>query len=202
MNEETYHHENLREELIENGLKILDAEGYDGLSLRKVAKSCGVSHTAPYRHFKDKEELIMAIAVKVLHQFNESLKTAIAKHPNDVHGQINEMGCAYVQFFVENPAYLRLLFFSDIGRRIGSIIENGDVMLEKPKTTFYNALNRYAVEDSAIDPEDALGRKALALGAWGLVHGITVLLVQEDFPYDGDYMELVRTIIWKCTGFR
>lgn len=197
MNDETYHHENLREELIENGLKILDAEGYDGLSLRKVAKACGVSHTAPYRHFKDKEELIAAIAAKVLHQFNESLKAAITKYPDDVRSQVNEMGCAYVRFFVENPAYLRLLFFSDVGRQIDEKLANGDETLEKPESTFYDVLNRYAAENSATDPADALERKALALGAWGLVHGITVLLVHGDFPYEGNYMELVRKIIWK-----
>lgn len=198
MKDEIYHHENLREDLIENGLKILDTEGYDGFSLRKVAKACGVSHTAPYRHFKDKEELIRAIAAKVLHLFNESLKAAIAQYPGDVRSQVNEMGCAYVRFFVENPAYLRLLFFSDIGQRISEGPANEDEPLEKPKSTFYDVLNRYAAEDGAIDPADALERKSLALGAWGLVHGITVLLVQGDFPYDGDYMELVRKIIWKA----
>lgn len=198
MKDETYHHGNLREELIENGLKILDTEGYDGFSLRKVAKACGVSHTAPYRHFKDKDELIAAIAAKVLHQFNESLKTAIAQYPGDVRGQVDEMGCAYVRFFVENPAYLRLLFFSDIYRWIDGKLVDGGEKLEKPESTFYDTINRYAAESSAIDPTDELERKALALGAWGLVHGIAVLLVQGDFPYDGDdYMELVRKIIWK-----
>lgn len=197
MKDETYHHGNLREELIENGLKILDAEGYDGLSLRKVAKACGVSHTAPYRHFKDKEELITAIAATVLHQFNESLRAAIAKHPDNVRSQVNEMGCAYVQFFVENPAYLRLLFLSDVSRRIDGKLSSGDVVFEKPKNTFYDAINRYAIENHAIDPTDMQERKALALGAWGLVHGITVLLVQGEFPREGDYMALVRKIIWE-----
>ena len=197
MKDETYHHENLREELIRNGLKILDAEGYGGLSLRKVANACGVSHTAPYRHFKDKEDLVTAIAVTVLHQFNESLRAAIAKHPNDVRSQVNEMGCAYVQFFVENPAYLRLLFFSDVSRRIDEKFSDGDIVFEKPKNTFYDTINRYADESHVIDPADVLERKAFALGAWGLVHGITVLLVQGEFPREGDYMALVRKIIWE-----
>lgn len=201
LKDESYHHENLREELIENGLKLLDAEGYDGFSLRKVARACGVSHTAPYRHFKDKEELIRAIAAKVLHLFNKSLKDAVARYPGDVHGQVNEMGCAYVRFFVENPAYLRLLFFSDIGRRLSERPAGGEEPLEKPESTFHDVLDRYAAEDGATDPADALERKALTLGAWGLVHGITVLLVQGDFPCEGDYMELVRKIIWKGVGF-
>lgn len=197
LKDEAYHHENLREALIENGLKILDAEGYGGLSLRKVAKACGVSHAAPYRHFKDKEELILAIAAEVLHRFNEALRAAIAKHPGDARGQVNEMGCAYVRFFVENPAYLRLLFFSDVGRRIDGKLANGGAALEKPKNTFYDAINRYAAENGVADSADMPEKEALALGAWGLVHGITVLLVQGDFSCEGDYMRLVRRIIWK-----
>lgn len=197
MNDETYHHEHLREELIENGLKLLDAEGFDGFSLRKVAQACGVSHTAPYRHFKNKEELIRAIAAKVLRQFNDCLKDAIAHYPGDVHDQLHEMGCAYVRFFVENPSYLRLIFFSDLFRRIDASGISGGERLEKPEMTFYDTVNRFAAEKSAAGSMDALEQQALALGAWGLVHGITVLLVQGDFPRDGDYMKLVRKIIWK-----
>lgn len=197
MKEERYHHENLKDDLIDMGIKILDTEGYDNLSLRKVAKACGVSHNAPYRHFRDKEELITAIAAKVLHQFNETLMTAIAKYPDDVRSQINEMGCAYVQFFVENPSYLRLIFFSDICRRTYEKLENSYIPLEKPENTFYDTINRYIIEKRANNPSDILKNKSIALGAWGLVHGITVLLVQGEFPYEGDYMEIVREIIWK-----
>jgi AcrR family transcriptional regulator len=54
LTEKNYHHEGLKNELIEKGLKILNKEGYEGFSLRKAARVCGVSQTAPYRHFKDK----------------------------------------------------------------------------------------------------------------------------------------------------
>lgn len=196
MNEENYHHENLREELIENGIKLLDAEGYDSFSLRKVAKACGVSHTAPYRHFKDKEELIAAIAAKVLRRFNESLRAAVEKHPDDVRGEISEMGCAYVRFFVENPAYLRLLFFSDVARWLDAEHINYADTFEDPKQTFLDTISRYE-ENKSEGPASPVERQALALGAWGLVHGITVLLVHGEFEYDGDYMELVKKIIWR-----
>ena len=197
MKGETYHRENLREELIENGLKLFDAEGYDGFSLRKVAKACGVSHTAPYRHFKNKEELIAAIAAKALRQFNDCLKDAIMQCPGGVHEQIREMGCAYVRFFVENPEYLRLLFFSDLNRRIDVRRVNFSETLEKPEMIFYEAINRYIAERSVVAPVDKLESEALALGAWGLVHGIAVLIVQGDFRCEGDYMKVVRKIIWR-----
>ncbi|MCX8167279.1 MAG: TetR/AcrR family transcriptional regulator, partial [Candidatus Micrarchaeota archaeon] len=82
-------------------------------SLRKVAKLCGSSHSAPYRHFKNKDELILAIAKEALLKFNHTLKNAIDKYPSDPRKQLCEMGCLYVQFFVENPDYLNLLFLTD-----------------------------------------------------------------------------------------
>ena len=55
---DNYHHGDLRNALIETGIKIINESGEEGLSLRKVAAKCNVSHAAPYAHFKDKDELI------------------------------------------------------------------------------------------------------------------------------------------------
>ena len=55
---DSYHHGNLREALIDAGIKIINENGEENLSLRKVAAACDVSHAAPYAHFRDKEELI------------------------------------------------------------------------------------------------------------------------------------------------
>lgn len=53
-----YHHGNLKKELIEEGIKLMNEVGESGLSLRKIAIRCGVSNAAPYAHFKSKEELL------------------------------------------------------------------------------------------------------------------------------------------------
>ena len=74
MDEKTYHNKNLREELIKKGLKLYNEVGYEGFSLRKVASLCGVSHNAPYRHFKDKEELILD-----LKELAESIDSILGK---------------------------------------------------------------------------------------------------------------------------
>ena len=57
-----YQHGNLREALIQAGLKLLGEAGVQGLSLRAAAQLAGVSHAAPYRHFKDKDALVAAVA--------------------------------------------------------------------------------------------------------------------------------------------
>ena len=103
MEKENYHHGNLRKQLIDNGLKLLNKDGYEGLSLRKVASSCGVSHAAPYKHFKNKEELILAIYSEINDEFEKTLQLSVENFMNDTKKRIIELGKAYVKFMVENP---------------------------------------------------------------------------------------------------
>ena len=79
---DSYHHGNLRQALIDAGIKIINESGEENLSLRKVALRCNVSHAAPYAHFKDKDELIEAIKTSVTNQFMEELSGAVEDAPN------------------------------------------------------------------------------------------------------------------------
>ena len=73
---DNYHHGDLRNALIEAGIKIINENGEDALSLRKVAAACGVSHAAPYAHFPDKESLLSAIKETVTNDFLSELEKA------------------------------------------------------------------------------------------------------------------------------
>lgn len=192
MTNQSYHHGDLKADLIKEGLKLLDQEGYEGFSLRKVAKACHVSQTAPYRHFKDKDELIAAIATEAMKEFDESLRTAVEKFPDNPKKQLKEMGIAYVDFFVKNPEYLRLLFFSDIRSRINQDFCLAEKHFESghPFQTFFSAVERY----HKISP-GSMEQKELMLFCWGLVHGISVLIANRDIPFDEDYSTLVSRII-------
>ena len=106
---DSYHHGNLRQALIDAGIKIINENGEENLSLRKVAAACDVSHAAPYAHFKDKEELIEAIKANVTDRFMEKLLKAIEGKPT-ADAAIIAMGRAYVTFFSKNPDYYIFLF--------------------------------------------------------------------------------------------
>ena len=196
---ESYHHEDLKTELIKKGLKLLDEEGYDKFSLRKVAKACGVSHTAPYRHFNSKEDLIAAIALEAHHKFNQCLEEAVDQYPGDNKSQLKEMGYAYVKFFVENPEYLRLFFLSDLAENLNEM--NPELLKDdkQPFSTFYKAIERVQRETGGGEGNGCLEADALALSCWGLVHGLAILIAKKEFPYDGDYMDLVKKILWSDT---
>lgn len=106
---DSYHHGNLRSALINAGIKLINEEGEANLSLRKVASLCDVSHSAPYAHFKDKEELIEAIKESVTNSFMEELNNAI-NSSNSAEEAILNMGRSYVTFFIKNPDYFKFLF--------------------------------------------------------------------------------------------
>jgi AcrR family transcriptional regulator len=189
--ERNYHHEDLKNELIQKGLKILNREGYEGFSLRKAARACGVSQTAPYRHFRDKDELITAIAIHALREFNSSLESAAAKGSNPEE-QLKEIGVAYVHFFTENPEYLKLLFLNDHEAYMGDICPEEDHYKEgHPFATFFNAVKRYkearANETRSVDE--------MVLYGWGLVHGISVLIAFGQIPGGADCLSLADNII-------
>jgi AcrR family transcriptional regulator len=110
MSEKMYHHGNLRTAMIERGIELINEEGLDNFSLRKVAAACGVSHSAPYSHFSSKDELVAAIQSHITEQFIAVLETAVGKHGESPEG-LARMGRAYVLFFVNNPQYFPFMFF-------------------------------------------------------------------------------------------
>ena len=106
---DNYHHGNLRQALIDAGIRIINENGEENLSLRKVAAACDVSHAAPYAHFKDKEELIEAMKKSVTERFTDELENAVNKG-RDAEESIIFMGKAYISFFSKNPDYYTFLF--------------------------------------------------------------------------------------------
>ena len=100
----SYHHGNLRNELIERAIAIVNDEGEQALSIRKVAGACGVSYAAPYAHFKNKEQLLSACREYVSKQFADFLANSIAGKDITNPETLNILGNAYIEFFKLQPA--------------------------------------------------------------------------------------------------
>lgn len=191
MAKETYHHGDLKKSLILNGLKLLNEKGIKEFSLRKVAAMCEVSHTAPYKHFKNKEDLISAISDYVFSEFEISLKEIFELYPNNPPKQIIELGKKYVNFMVDNPDYLRFLF---LGKNQHSIKIKSD-KFEDCNAASFEIFKNSAVnflKDTGIDEKECT-KNITAM--WAMVHGISVLLSTGTLSYDGDISELVETLL-------
>ncbi len=105
----TYHHGNLKAALVAAGLKELAAEGLDGVSLRGVARRAGVSAPAVYRHFADKEALLVALAAECAERLAAVMVAAVEDAPPDPLERFRAHGIALVRFAVAFPEHFRAL---------------------------------------------------------------------------------------------
>ena len=187
---ESYHHGDLKNALISTGVKIIFDEGIDKLSIRYAAKKLGVSHTAPYRHFKDKEELVVAIAVKGFDILEKELDDAIAKHPDNYLSQFTEAAGAYINFAKNNHEYYKIMF--------GNYIMN--------KTDYPQFFKAYdsSFKKMLIIVVGIMGSKGkkkdeiavTTIAAWSLVHGYSSLIIDNQMDKlvgsDGQVKALLR----------
>ncbi|MFI2283545.1 TetR/AcrR family transcriptional regulator [Nocardia beijingensis] len=104
----SYHHGDLRAELLQRAEATLRESGVDGLSLRGLARDVGVSHAAPTRHFKDKQALLDALAVSGFQRLAAALEQTAAA--DSAHGHIRALARTYLRFATENSALVALMF--------------------------------------------------------------------------------------------
>jgi AcrR family transcriptional regulator len=177
---DSYQHGDLREALIQAGLKLLSEQGVAGLSLRAAAQLAGVSHAAPYRHFTDKQALVAAIAERGFRLLTASMREALAESPASgprpaAIDKLYALGVGYVRFGTAHPDYLRVIFGGVIGEEPGAeLAAAGDEA--------YNAL-RGVVEAGLASGELRGGDPDLvSLSCWSLVHGLSSLLSSGAVP--------------------
>ena len=181
-----YHHGDLKNALIKAGVEILAKEGIEGLSLRKVAQRAGVSHSAPYSHFPDKQSLIAAISTEGFNRLYAELDAAILAYPKSPKKQLQEGIRAYVQFALNNTDTFKIMF-------------SGALEKEKEYPSFVDISSKTfrRVVDVVLICQEAgiLNSKSseiLAVAIWGQVHGIISLALEGQISHtilDGRKLE-------------
>ncbi|MFE5733639.1 TetR/AcrR family transcriptional regulator [Streptomyces sp. NPDC056528] len=156
-----YHHGDLRAACLRAARELLEEDGSAALSLRAVARRAGVSPTAPYRHYADREALVSAVAAEGYRELTEHLKTA---HPApSTPEDLAAVATAYVRFALEHPAMFRAMF-----------AEPCDPTSEErvAATAAISAYVQGIVRDAFPGAEDT---GALSTTVWALVHGLAFL---------------------------
>jgi len=193
-----YHHGNLKESLIEAAKVILERDGADALSLRAIAAEVGVSHTAPYSHFKNKKVLIEAISAMGYELLADALCAGVSSDKNKQDDLMLSYGASYLKFAIENPQLYRLMLGQVETRGLKSPAKSATLDMTKESVTLkrpFLMLNN-ALAAELKDPEVA---KRQALGAWGLVHGLSALLIEGhlSLPDDIDLRSFLSSIAWR-----
>lgn len=174
----TYHHGDLRNALIQAGLELLAEGGVHELDLRKVARRAGVSHTAPYRHFDDKQALIAAINEEGFHWLAERIQSTLREVSDEPIEQLFGIALSYVQFAQENPWLMREMFSGlTIEREMFASLHTAS----KTVYRLYAEVIRHGQERGKIVDGDPA---ALAGVLWSVLHGLAMLIIENQMrPY-------------------
>jgi AcrR family transcriptional regulator len=173
--------DDLRRRVLDASAAIVARSGLAGLSMREVARAAGVSHQAPYHHFRGREGILAALAEEGFTRLADALERATpaanAPFASASAARLGAIGEAYVRFALDNPGPFRVLFRPDA------------VPLERFPSTLAAALRARAALDAAVAGCAADGLIAsadaddLADAAWSTVHGAAVLSL--DGPLGG-----------------
>jgi len=179
-----YHHGDLRSSLLKAATEMINQSGIEALSLRKLAEHVGVSRTAAYHHFKDKNDLLCSVAEQgfILWQdeferiFSEDNISDINKYRNFVHG--------YIHFALDNPSLYELMF--------GRVLWKNNNSTQTLRDVAYPSFN-YQVKMTKIWQDKGLmptGGNTLRLAqvTWGTLHGLARLLIDGIFG-DAEHLD-------------
>lgn len=171
MNKSTnsYHHGDLGNALLSAAEKLLEEKGVAGVSLRETAKIAGVSHAAPYRHFKDKTALLAGLSTIGYARLADAMEQCATDNPENTLKQLADASHAYVNLATRHPQMTNLMF--------GGIIRPEDCTHELEvisERAFMGLLNiiRNGQSSGAIVNKDPM---EVALLVWSTVHGFSLL---------------------------
>ena len=161
----TYHHGNLKQELISCAFRLCEKYGYETLSMRSIAKESGVSQTAPYRHFDTKESLYASVAMEGFKKL--SLATNLDTSKKVTKKNLVEKGINYINFGLEYANTYDLMF----GTAVGDFSNYPD-LLDCANDTYENM--RLSFSKLSNDSEEIVAYKCITF--WSMLHGLVGIL--------------------------
>jgi AcrR family transcriptional regulator len=169
----------LRRALVDEALRTIQKHGVEHLTLRTVGERLGVSRSALYRHFADKQSLLAAVGKEGFRKLRQTLADAWEQNGRS-RAAFHAMGKAYVQFAVAHPSHYRVMF----GGFIESAVKD-DHFVAEAKAAFNVLVDALVEQQNAGDVrrDDPV---LMARFVWGLVHGTAMLII------DGQLQEAQR----------
>jgi AcrR family transcriptional regulator len=172
--ERGYHHGNLKEALIEAALRLIVEKGASGFTFAEAARMAGVSPAAPYRHYKDRDELLADVARRGFAEFESALSKAWDNGAPDPLTAMDRLGKAYLRFAAKEPAYYAAMFESGTP-------PDGSPELRMEADRAFSVLRQAAEALVELAPAGKRPPSMMvALHMWSLAHGIASLFVRAD----------------------
>lgn len=172
----TYHHGDLRNALVKEAAKLIEQRRDVVFTIRDLAQRLGISHSAAYRHFRDKSDILAALAEQGFGLLTERFAGVDSPQGASARERLRNKGMAYVQFALDKPGYFRAMFHPDVCAR-------GDYpgLEEAANATFQSLVDTVAAGQSK-KRKDAGAIRLTAVRAWAQVHGLACLLLDGQLP--------------------
>jgi len=168
----SYHHGDLRRTLVDAAVWLVEKGGAQALTLRAAARRAGVSQAAPYRHFKNKEALLAAVAEEGFRAMAVAMRRASAGGKGE-REQMRALGLGYVEFATSHPSHFRVMFGREMADR------SAYPSLREAAVKTFQMLVEIISDCQRVHIVRAGQPEELALTAWAIVHGISALLVDD-----------------------
>lgn len=175
MARKTYHHGNLRKELLDLASEELEQHGHAAISLRSLAARLGVASSAPYRHFRSRDDLLIEIARNAVEEMRQGYFEALQRDaaPRE---RLREACRWYLDFARRRPELYRLMFDPATAWHI-------DIRLEaRPQSSFGLFA---ALIGGAAGVDDPALIHARAVASWAALHGYAMLRMNPALNQDG-----------------
>lgn len=177
-----YHHGDLRAGLIEATRQLVEEKGPDGFSVSDACRLAGVSTAAPYKHFKDKSEMIAAMVTEGMERLGANMLAALEEVPPGTFKRVQVIGREYVDFALNEPGVFRLKFGGFTDR-----LEDQKLQ-EMGEGVFAILLREVAACRGQDEITPDIRRRGFLL--WSFVHGLSFLIADEMSTKLGGEMEL------------
>lgn len=181
-----YHHGDLRAQLVEATRHLVEEKGADHVSVSAACRVAGVSTAAPYRHFRDRDEMLAAVAVEGMKRQYAQMVAAIEGLPPGSLERIQALGRVYVTFARTEPGVFRLSFGMKHDLDTLEMQPGGDV------TPFDLVRREVAAVIGRPEVDDEATRRAFLL--WTFVHGLSFLLIDDKVAVAGMPIDVDRLI--------
>ena len=170
-----YHHGNLREALLEAAVRLIAEVGPTAFTLREVARRARVSHNAPYRHFRDRDDLMAAVAAQGFRELTRAMSEAAAGKSDPLE-RLKYAGLGYVTFALRRPEHFTVMFDAPVSKRKHP---DSAVAGEEAFATLQGFV-KSCQDVGQLTSGDLL---EISLLAWTMVHGIAKLAITGRLPF-------------------
>lgn len=167
-----YHHGDLRAGLIEATRRLVEEKGPDGFSVTDACRLAGVSTAAPYKHFKDKSEMLLAMVIEGMTRHRQNMIAALDGIPPGTPDRITALGREYIDFALREPGVFRLKFGGFTDR-----LEDPRLM-EVGENTFAIVKHEVAACLGLDAISEDVEQRAFML--WSFVHGLSFILPDKN----------------------